>query len=193
MVKYNILIVDDDPLILESLSTALEGKGYFVRTADNGKIANEIINKSDFDIVITDLVMDKVDGIKVLKEVKKKRPETMVLILTGYGDLKSAVDALRLDADDYILKPCSDDEIFFRISKCIEKIEYKKKIKIYEDILPVCCVCKKIRDDVDGEPGFGKWFSMEEYLSNKAKVSITSSYCPRCAEEARKQIEKLRK
>jgi YesN/AraC family two-component response regulator len=192
MLKYKILLVDDDSLILEALCDALEGQGYYVMTADNGSDALKIIEKSDFDIVITDLVMDEVDGAKVLKESKLKNPETRVMILTGYGDLTSAIDVLRLEADDYILKPCSDDELFFRVSKCIEKIVYRKKVKIYENILPVCCMCKKIRDDRESKPGLGEWMKVEEYLTRKAKISVTSSYCPECANILKEEIARAR-
>jgi len=189
MKTYKVLLVDDDPAILEALSSALEGEGYDVRTADNGRSALELIANSTFDIVVTDLVMDDIDGIAVLKSTKAKNPDSIVMILTGYGDMNSAIDALRLNADDYILKPCSDDEFFFRIKRGIEKLEYMRKVKIYEHILPVCCVCKKIRDDIRGAPGAGEWMPVEEYLTKKAKISVTSSYCPECAAEVRKEMK----
>jgi len=66
---------------------------------------------------------------------KQLSADTMVIILTGYSDMTSAIDALRLNADDYLLKPCEPEEIFFRISNCVEKLGFKKKIKIYENIL----------------------------------------------------------
>ena len=101
MKKYNILLVDDDDLILKSLGPALEGRGYEVATSDNGAEAIEMITGSHYDMVITDLVMTPVDGLEVLKKSKEIRPETLVIILTGFGDMGSSIDALRLDADNY--------------------------------------------------------------------------------------------
>jgi hypothetical protein len=64
-----------------------------------------------------------------------------------------------------------------------------RKIKTYEEVLPVCCVCKSIRDDSGKEPGTGDWMSMEAYLWKKAKMSSSSTYCPACWDKAMKDME----
>ncbi|MCP4574660.1 MAG: response regulator, partial [Deltaproteobacteria bacterium] len=174
MKKYNILLVDDDHLILKSLGPALEGRGYEVATSDNGAEAIEMITGSHYDMVITDLVMMPVDGLEVLKKSKEIRPDILVIILTGFGDMGSSIDALRLDADNYLLKPCEPEELYFRVSNCFRKLELRRKVKLYEKILPVCCQCKKIRDDADREPGTGRWMAVEEYIRDRAKVDVTS-------------------
>jgi DNA-binding NtrC family response regulator len=183
MGKYSILLVDDDPIITAGTGSDLEEMGYAVTTADCGKKAIELLSESSFDLVITDLVMAPINGMGVLEEAKKLNPETMVIILTGFGDMASAIDALRLDADDYMLKPCDPEEMYFRISRCLEKVELNRKIKIYEDILPICSMCKKIRDDSGREQGAGVWISMEKFIRDKAKMNIKSCYCSACAEE----------
>lgn len=188
MKKYNILLVDDDDLILKSLGPALEGRGYEVATSDNGAEAIEMITGSHYDMVITDLVMTPVDGIEVLKKSKEIRPEILVIILTGFGDMGSSIDALRLDADNYMLKPCEPEELYFRVSNCFRKLELRRKVKLYEKILPVCCQCKMIRDDADREPGTGTWMAVEEYIRDRAKVDVTSTYCPECAQKLRDEI-----
>jgi len=96
MRKYEILLVDDDPFILKSIGPALESEGYNVTTADNGKEAVEMVARNDFDLVLTDMVMESVDGMDVLKAAKEVNPDTMVIILTGYADMASAIDAFRL-------------------------------------------------------------------------------------------------
>ena len=188
MKKYSILLVDDDDLILKSLAPALESRGYEVATSDNGAKAIEMITGSHYDMVITDLVMTPVDGLEVLKKSKEIRPEILVIILTGFGDMGSSIDALRLDADNYLLKPCEPEELYFRVSNCFRKLELRRKIKLYEKILPVCCQCKKIRDDVNREPGTGRWMAVEEYIRDRAKVDVTSTYCPVCAQKLRDEI-----
>ena len=185
MRKYSILLVDDDPIITAGTGSHLEEEGYEVTTADSGERAVELLNQSSFDLVITDLVMEEMNGTDVLEKSKKINPETMVIILTGFGDMASAIDALRLDADDYILKPCEPEEMNFRVSRCLEKLENKRKIEVYEDILPICCVCKKIRDDSRREHGTGQWMSMEKHVQVNAKINITSNYCPECEKKAR--------
>lgn len=191
MRKYNILLVDDDSFILTGIAKDLESEGYLIATAQNGKEAIELLKKKNFDLVITDLVMESIDGIQVLKFTKTHSPETMVIILTGYGDLSSAIEAIRSDADDYMLKPCEPEEMYFRVSRCIEKIELKRKVKTYENILPVCCVCKSIRDDDGHRPGEGRWMSVEKFIYSKAKLDITSTYCPVCAQKAMDEIENI--
>ena len=191
MRKYSILLVDDDPFILTGIGQNLESEGYQVATAESGEFAFELLEKSPYDLVVTDLVMDKIDGIQVLKKAKESNPDTMVIILTGYGDMTSAIDALRLDADDYMLKPCQPEEMNFRVAACLEKLELSRKIQLYEQILPVCCVCKKIRDDSGQEPGKGQWMTVDEYLWRKARLSISSTYCPYCAKDAMLELDTM--
>ncbi len=186
MRKYSILLVDDDPIITEGTGSDLEEKGYEVTTADSGEKAIELLNKSSFDLVITDLVMEPMNGIGVLRKSKEINPEIMVIILTGFGDMTSAINSLRLDADDYMLKPCEPEEMYFRVSSCLEKLELKRKIKAYEDILPICLVCKKIRNDTGKEPGTGKWMSVEKYMYEKAGIWTSHTYCPECMKKVKK-------
>ena len=126
--QYEILLVDDEHSILDTIGPLLEVKGYGVTSVDNGKAAIEVVAKRNFDLVITDLVMDEPDGIEVLKNTKELSPETMVIILTGYGDMESAIDAFRFGADDYLTKPCNIQEIYFRVSRCLEKQDLKRQI-----------------------------------------------------------------
>ncbi|MFH1991122.1 MAG: response regulator [Pseudomonadota bacterium] len=192
MEKYKILLVDDDPFILQSIAVALEQEGYHVATAANGKQAIELIEEKKFDLVLTDLVMDPVDGIGVLRKAKEEDPDTIVIILTGFGDLLSAIEALRLDADDYLLKPCEPEELSFRISSCLEKLELKRKIRLYETIVPVCCVCKSIRDDTGKEVGTGEWMPVEEYILTKARIAISPTYCPDCVKKGLENLNILK-
>ena len=124
---------------------------------NSGDKAVDLLQQTAFDLVITDLVMERVDGIQVLKKTKEIDATIMVIVLTGFGDMLSAIEALRSQADDYMLKPCESSEMFFRVERCLEKLELARKIDLYQKILPMCCVCKKIRDDTGKVPGRGKW------------------------------------
>lgn len=183
MKTYNLLLVDDDPFILEGIGEDLESRGYQVTRADSGDKAVQLLAKDTFDLVITDLVMERTDGIQVLKKTKEIDTTIMVIILTGFGDMISAIDALRNEADDYMLKPCESEEIFFRVERCLEKLELARKIRMYQKILPMCCVCKKIRDDRGRKPGTGEWIPVERFIHERANLDITSSYCPVCAQK----------
>jgi YesN/AraC family two-component response regulator len=183
MEKYNILLVDDDPFILEGIGADLESQGFDLTEASTGDRALELLAETNFDLVITDLVMENVDGIQVLKKAKAINPDTMVIILTGYGNMKSAIEALRHEADDYLLKPCESAEMLHRINQCQEKAALRQKLKLYQKLLPMCCVCKKIRDDRQTEPGKGQWVAVEQFIHDKANLDITSSYCPECAQQ----------
>lgn len=188
MRKYEILLVDDDSVVLHGTRRGLEQKGYAVTTAANGEAAVELLGQRAFDLVISDLVMGEVDGIDVLKYAKERHGEIAVIILTGFGEMTSAVDALRLKADDYLTKPCDVAEIHRRASSCLEKLELRRKLVSYEKILPICCSCKKIRDDSGCEPGSGPWISVERYFWEKAMVAASSTYCPECARKALDQL-----
>ena len=131
----NILLVDDDRSILRTISPFLESNGYHVTTSETGEYATELLKKWTFDLIITDLVMEKVDGFQVLKGAKKQNEYTMVIILTGYSDIKLTIDALRIGADDYLLKPCEPEVMLFRVKRCLEKKDTKEKIKEAETAL----------------------------------------------------------
>ncbi|MDM8536451.1 response regulator [Desulfobacterales bacterium HSG17] len=135
MKKLKLLLVDDDPLIIKGTGSYLDKKNFMVTTADSGEKAVELLDKTAFDLVITDLVMDRVDGIGVLQKSKEVNPEAMNIILTGHGNLSSAINALRLGADDYLLKPCDGKEMLLKVSSCFEKLDLKKKIKHSKEAL----------------------------------------------------------
>lgn len=182
--EYSILLVDDDDIILQSIEPYLKACGYKVQTADDPKIALKILDQEHFDLVITDLMMDDVGGLDILRKAKGADPLCQVMILTGFGDMTSAIEALRLEADDYLLKPCELEELLFRVKSCLETLEVQKKIKIYESQLPVCSDCKKILDES------GEWVSVEHFIYTKAGMNPSSTYCPACLARAQEELDK---
>ncbi len=188
MKNHSILLVDDDPAIREGTGQYLEEIGYVIKLAESGEKAIEMLKAEPWDLVITDLVMEKIDGIQVLKTAKRLHPETMGIVLTGFGDMTTAIEALRLGIDDYLLKPCSPEELELRVSRCFERLELNRKIKSYEKILPLCCVCKSIRDDTGREPGTGTWMELEEYVWRRAGLAPSSTYCPACAQKIDSEV-----
>ena len=125
MKEHEILLVDDDLGVLIVIASALEDKGYQVTTVSSGEVAIEALNIKDFDLVITDLNMHETDGIAVLKKAKELNPVCSVMILTGNRDRAFAIQALRVGADDYMLKPCDLSELWDRVAKCLERSELR--------------------------------------------------------------------
>ena len=117
----SILFVDDEEVIRKAFVRELEMERFAVTAVAGGEEALEALRDHSYDIVVTDLMMPGTDGFGVLKAVKHLAPLTGVIILTGYGDMGSAIDALRLGADDFTLKPCEIEELLFRIRRCLEK------------------------------------------------------------------------
>lgn len=182
MKQRAILLVDDEQLIVDSLARELTcaAENLTVARALGGNEAIDRINNGCFDLVVTDLQMPETDGLQVLKAAKLKDTQTLVIILTGYADLEAATAALRLGADDFLQKPCDPDELLYRIVNCLGKQDLQRKIAFYENILPVCSYCRKIRDDQPGAPGEGSWYSLEEYLDRAKGISVSHGCCPEC-------------
>lgn len=125
--EKTVLYVDDDDTIRTVLQWQL--KSEFVITAvSNGKEAIDALQRKQYDLVISDLMMEGIDGFGVLKAVKEMAPLTRVIILTGYGDVRSAIKAMRLGADDFLLKPVEVDELLIRIRRSFEKHDLLKSL-----------------------------------------------------------------
>jgi len=119
--RGSILIVDDDPVILKSAERVLVSEGYEVETAHNAGIALKKLEERAFDLVLSDLRMPDMDGIELLKKIKAFLPETDVIIITGFGTIRSAVEALKFGAYDYIEKPFTPEHLIHTVSGCLEK------------------------------------------------------------------------
>ena len=193
MKTYNILVVDDEENIRTVLRLDLEKINYRVDEAENGKQALELIKNTYYDLVITDLKMDEMDGLEMMREIKKIRPNLMMIVLTGYGSIDSAIETVRLGASDYLRKPYDKSELYIRISKCFETLELNRKVKLYEDILTVCCVCGQFEDDTGKAPDEAEWLKPEVYLNRRTKLKTSHSYCPKCFVKEKQKIEEFRK
>lgn len=188
MTAEKILIVDDEEIIRMSLQQDLQDEGYLVETAEDGVAAIKMLERG-YELIITDLMMEGVDGIEVLKKAREGNPQQAVFILTGYGELDSAINALRFGAVDYLLKPYNHEELLLRIANCLEKMELQRKIRFYEDILPICCDCGKIRDDEGCERGTGEWLSVEKYFYRKMNLRASHGYCEECGQKHLDEIQ----
>ncbi|RJQ51359.1 MAG: sigma-54-dependent Fis family transcriptional regulator [Nitrospiraceae bacterium] len=125
--KPKILIVDDEPISLRSLVNAMQKEGYAVTGTSKGQQALKLIEEQGVDVVLTDLKMEKVDGMQILKKCRELYPDTEVIMITGYATVQTAIQAIKKGAYDYIAKPLKLDEVRRVVREAIEKVKLKKE------------------------------------------------------------------
>jgi len=161
-----ILVVDDEMIVCESCKRILEEDGYEVETALGGMEAFEKMKQNPFDIVITDLKMPGIDGMEVLRTFRKEYPDAIIIMITGFSTVETAVEAMKLGAFDYISKPFTPDEVSIVVKKAIEQ-----KSLLLENIY--------LRQELQEKYGFhnivGKSKKMQEIYRIIAKVAMTDS------------------
>ena len=121
MAQHTLLLVDDDALIRRSLSTVLRLEGYEVLEAAGGNDAIDILSKESPDLVITDFNMPAINGLQLLREIQSRKPELPVILITGYGTVEQAVEAMKSGAYDYVSKPIIDDEMKLVIRRALDE------------------------------------------------------------------------
>ena len=141
--KKNILVVDDEEITRKNLQHVLSREGYGVEISSNGMDALELIKKNQYDLVITDLKMEKIDGLTLLDQVKQLSPLTEVIIITGYATVLTAVDAIKKGSFQFLAKPLKLDEIRSTVKGALDR-----KTGVLDTRGPVLCLT--------GPPGTGK-------------------------------------
>ncbi len=121
MRKKKILVVEDDEYVLGSIRILLAKEGYEVNTALNGLEALNLYRKDSYDLIIADLKMPQMDGIELLKQLKLEFPDVFLIMMTAYGSVKTAVEAMKMGAYDYVTKPVSAEEIRLIIQRAFER------------------------------------------------------------------------
>jgi DNA-binding NtrC family response regulator len=119
--KAKILIIEDDHSLRDFLKDFLEHEGYFVCVATNGRKGLETLEKENFDLVITDVVMPEVDGVEVLRTIKESGIDISIIIITGHSSIRQAVEFIKMGADDYFKKPFVTEEILLVIDRCLKQ------------------------------------------------------------------------
>jgi DNA-binding NtrC family response regulator len=120
MSTANILIVDDELVMRESLAGWLERDGHYVRTASGGEEALAVFKEKHFDILLVDIKMEGISGLDVLKSIKENETDTAVVMITAYGSIATAIEAMKNGAHDYLLKPFDPDELGVLIDKILK-------------------------------------------------------------------------
>src|SRR5258705_1889464 len=137
--RPRVLVVDDEKFIREILAEFLGMEGYLVRTAEDGSSALAELGRSHYDLVISDLKMPKMGGMELLEAMAKVAPNALTVIMTGFGTVETAIDAMKRGAYDYILKPFKVEEVIHVVQRGIEKqklaaenIRLKEAISLYK-------------------------------------------------------------
>jgi DNA-binding NtrC family response regulator len=125
--KSSLLIVDDEQIALRNLEHVMLREGYAVQATQSGPNALKLIEEKRFDVVLTDLKMEKVDGMQLLKKCRSLYPDTEVILITGYATVQSAIQAIKKGAYDYITKPFKLDEVRRVVKEAVEKVRLKQE------------------------------------------------------------------
>ena len=131
----HILAVDDDSLARDFLAEILRRMGHRVSCAGDGRQALDLLRKDSFPLLVTDLKMPGLDGMELLRETKRTRPDTEVIIATAYGGVDSAVEAVKTGAFDYITKPFSRERIETLVERALERFHLKREaVQLKEEL-----------------------------------------------------------
>jgi DNA-binding NtrC family response regulator len=172
---FRILVVDDDEIAKDVVSIALSREGYTVISANDGLEAMRILEIEDIDLVLTDLKMPKANGIDVLRYAIKNNPDTAVVILTAYGTLDTAIDAIKEGAYDYLTKPFNIQQILLLTARAFERTvlikknrELRKQLRdTYRDLKIINALAESENQDVQAN-----WINRMEGL---VKLNILSA------------------
>lgn len=141
MEKRKILVIDDDPLVLESIRILLREAGYEVDVTPSGRQGLEWAVGNSYDAVLTDVRIPDIGGMLVLRDIKRAKPSLPVIVMTGYASVRSAVEAMRLGATDYLEKPFAPDEFLGSVDAVVAaaatRVQEKQEVIHKEEILQI--------------------------------------------------------
>lgn len=162
--RERILVVDDDRAFRLATQTLLGDNDYRVSLAVNAPEALALLEKEEFDLMLTDMVMEKMTGVELLKKIKTRLPDLLVIMVTGFGSISTAVEAMYHGAADYLTKPCNNDELLLKIRKALDSQQKDRELKL-------------LREELRSTYSFGKIISrsdkMKEILRQVQQVADT--------------------
>ena len=119
--EFHVLVVDDEDDFRETLVNRLKKRNLRVSGAESGPKALDLMDQRDFDVVVLDVKMPGLDGIETLREIKKKKPLTEVVLLTGHASVESGIEGMKLGAFDYVMKPVNINELLDKMRQAYER------------------------------------------------------------------------
>ena len=192
-----ILLVDDEPSILSVLTTLLKAEGHEVTSSRGGDKAQEMVRTEPFDLLISDIRMSPIDGMQLLKQTRREKPGAAVIMLTAYGSVETAVEAMKEGAFDYVTKPFKVDELLITVKRALEymnivaeNVSLKAQLQsryLFENIIAESPAMRSVCDMIErvaptdttililGESGTGKELvaqAMHSYSLRKTKAFV---------------------
>lgn len=183
--KPKILLVDDELNVLIAYQRNLRSR-FDLSIAESGEAGLAVINESGpFAVIVSDYNMPIMNGIEFLRNVKNLAPDSIRIMLTGQADLQSAINAVNEgNVFRFLTKPCSHELLLNSLESAVEQYRLVtvekvllEKIKKMEKILPICSVCKKIKD------ANNHWVKLEKYFSDNTESQLSHGLCPDCIEK----------
>jgi DNA-binding NtrC family response regulator len=147
--KQSILVVDDKEFSRYSLVKVLESRGYEVLGVESGSEAIRIFSEKTFDLVLTNLMMNGTGGLEVAGHIKALSPNTMIIIMTEYASIKTAISALRLGVYDYVLKPFDEGELIIRIGRAFEMKRCIEEQEHFQEVLTIAKTTVSLADQIN--------------------------------------------
>lgn len=183
--KSSILVIDDEKRMCDSIKVLLSNIGYAVDTAENGRAGIERLKSQKYDLVITDLMMPELDGFAVMKHIKENCPNTLVIVITGYASVESAVRAIRSGAYDYILKPFDFEIIKISVERAWDKLKLEKELEKTRKLVQVAeralALSKEINNPLSVASGYAQLLQMrfeestDEVLRRQVQSIVNAS------------------
>lgn len=161
-----IVVADDEALARQSIAEFLREEGYQVYEAADGQAALQLLEQVDVDLILSDLRMPGVDGLAVLQQVRELSPQTMVVLMTAYASVDTVVEALRLGAQDYLLKPLLFDDLLHKVRRLLEHKRQAWEIQLLR---------REVSRHFDFDPMVGRSPAMKELFALTKKVAPTNA------------------
>lgn len=172
---HRVLIVDDEPLVTRSCKRILTEAGYEVDTSESGREGVDRALEGTFDLVVTDLKMPDFDGMELVRTLRNRRPGTAVVVITGYGTVRSAVEATKMGVAEYIEKPFTPEQITEAANRALQAEQEERTIRVEAGLV------KEVLRRASQDQSFGKALLMQGSrvlsgytLSSQAKGAIAS-------------------
>ena len=164
--RGTILVADDEALARQGIAELLQEEGYLVHQAEDGTTAMRLLDEVDVDVVLTDLRMPGADGVAVLRKVRDVCPQTMVMLMTAYASVETVVDALRLGAQDYLIKPILLDDVLYKVRRLLDLKQQAWELQMLR---------REITRHLDFESLIGRSPAMKDLCELIKKVAPTNA------------------
>ena len=149
MSAKKVLVVDDEEIVRYSLKNILVTNGFAVDDVPSAEEALKRIYETNYHLVLSDLVLEGMGGLELLENIKVISPRTLVILITGYGSVKTAVAALRLGVYDYLLKPCDENELLLRVKRALEMQTYGSEQKRMHELSAIAKTSVTLSDRIN--------------------------------------------